>query len=198
MQKLTFFFSFLTKNRLIYDKTLNFDCDNLRRFYQDIMLSYRFLFAYDAKSQRQFLTILRGTSFYKSPFWRKLLYRPTIWQTLTLQFAESGASSSSSSSSSLINTTPQYWSEAVKDPEERLSEQDNYDASVDFPFLSSRLLHLQKYCARQNPTRWTEIFWDQRHKQQWLTLWAAIIIGSLSVLLSLLQVVLTGISIRYN
>lgn len=189
------------KSRLIHDNSLNFDCDNLRRFYQDIMLSYRFLFAYDAKSQRQFLTLLRGSIFSKSPFWRKLLYRPTVWQTLlsssswssSLQFAERR-----SGGSSLMETAPEYWSEAVKDPEERLSEQDNYDASVDFPFLSSRLLHLQKYCARQNPTRWTEIFWDQRHKQQWLTLWAAIIIGSLSVLLSLLQVVLTGISIRYN
>ena len=151
------------------------------------MLSYRFLFAYDSKSQRQFNTVLRNTPFHKYPFWKKLLYRPTIWQTLSWR---------SESASSLINTTPDYWSEAVKDPEERLSEQDNYDASVDFPFLSSRLLHLQRYCARQNPTRWTEIFWDQRHKQQWLTLWAAITIGSLSVLLSLLQVILTGFSIR--
>ena len=90
----------------------------------------------------------------------------------------------------------EYWPEAVIDFNGSLNELNNYDASGDFSFLGSRLLHVQKYCARQNPTRWTEIFWDQRHKQQWITLWAAITIGSASVILSLLQVIITGVGLK--
>lgn len=57
----------------------------------------------------------------------------------------------------------------------------------DFPLLGERLLQLQRYNDQQIPTRVKTMIRDKRDLAQWYTLWAVLLVGGLSVLLSIPQ-----------
>ena len=65
-----------------------------------------------------------------------------------------------------------------------------YRLDKDFPILHSRLAILAKQVDGAKPRGWKELWRDKRDSAQWVTFWAVIIIGSLGLLLALLQVII--------
>jgi len=68
----------------------------------------------------------------------------------------------------------------------------SYSASHDFPYLGQRLLELQRFSLGQKPSRLMELWQDRRNPPQWLTFWAVLILGGISIVFSILQ---TGLSL---
>ncbi|EKJ76982.1 hypothetical protein FPSE_02857 [Fusarium pseudograminearum CS3096] len=56
-----------------------------------------------------------------------------------------------------------------------------------FPLLGERLLQIQNYNKEQHPTSTRAMIRDKRNPAQWYILWAVLLIGSLSLILSILQ-----------
>ena len=88
---------------------------------------------------------------------------------------------------SLKSLGPSLWPETCLSFEGELQEQDVYDTNLDFRFLGARLLELQAYNLRQEPSRIRDLWRDRRNTLQWYTFWAVIFVGGLTVLLALLQ-----------
>ncbi|KAL7784959.1 hypothetical protein V8C37DRAFT_394843 [Trichoderma ceciliae] len=151
----------------------------LRLQFQEILLSLRVLFAYDSKSRNLFFK-----SYYARfdvgdedrDFWKRLLAKKKSKDLATL---------------------PTYcWPPPVKNNEGALLDQAVFDRSCDFVILGDRLDHLQRYCMRHNPQKLCDMWYDRRNRQQWVTFWAAIIIGATSLLLSAAQVVLSALQLK--
>lgn len=83
------------------------------------------------------------------------------------------------------------WLDSCLDSNEKLLEQDVYSSDVHFPLLGDRLLSLQEFNLRQSPSRIRDLWRDRRNPLQWYTLWAVLIIGGLSLLLQIVQVLLS-------
>jgi hypothetical protein len=69
-----------------------------------------------------------------------------------------------------------------------LRERGVYDAQTNFPHLGSRLMDLQDYSSSQRPRNLIEVWNDEREPEKLLTFKAVIIVGGVSILLSLIQV----------
>ncbi|KAB5571986.1 hypothetical protein GE09DRAFT_1268365 [Coniochaeta sp. 2T2.1] len=76
--------------------------------------------------------------------------------------------------------------------DDELLEWDTYSASDDFPTFGPRLLALQRYNMRRQPSKMTDFWRDRRNPLQWYTFWAVVLVGGAGVVLALLQLV-TGI-----
>ena len=79
------------------------------------------------------------------------------------------------------------WPDSCRDFEGYLLEQEVYSASTDFPVLGSRLLALQAFNLRQQPSRMRDLWRDRRNPLQWYTFWAVLVIGGLTIIITLLQ-----------
>lgn len=75
---------------------------------------------------------------------------------------------------------------------DELIESDTYSASDDFPTFGARLLALQHYNMRRQPSKMTDLWRDRRNPLQWYTFWAVIWVGMAGITLGLLQL-LTGV-----
>lgn len=144
---------------------------------QEVLLSYRLLFGYNSKSRELFhrkfnANALQGED---NPFLKQLI-GPRKSKSIAVMPAD-------------------YWPETVRDEGDTLIEQDVYNTSAEFVMFGSRLLDLQERCARRNPSRIEDMWRDRRDRQSWITFWAVLIIGSISLLLSLLQVILATIQV---
>ncbi|KAJ6780995.1 hypothetical protein PWT90_09036 [Aphanocladium album] len=58
------------------------------------------------------------------------------------------------------------WPEAVVDESGRLLEQDVYSTSLEFPLLGARLLKIQEFDVRQQPSRVRDLWRDRRNPLQ--------------------------------
>jgi hypothetical protein len=67
----------------------------------------------------------------------------------------------------------------------------------DFPLLGERLLEIQKYNEQQRPAKTRTMIRDKRQPAQWYTLWAVLLIGSLGLILSFLQLAATVVQVVY-
>jgi len=66
-----------------------------------------------------------------------------------------------------------------------------YSAELDFPILGSRLLRIQAFNLRQQPRRIRDLWRDRRNPLQWYTFWAVLIIGGATILLGVLQLLVS-------
>ena len=66
-----------------------------------------------------------------------------------------------------------------------------YSARADFPFFADRLLSLQDFAVTQCPSDWRTVWRDRRDVARFWTLWAVMVFGSASIVIGILQVVLT-------
>lgn len=85
------------------------------------------------------------------------------------------------------------WPEACVDSETgngTLLEQAVYTTGTDFPVLGSRLLAVVQFSERQSPSKIRDLWLDRRSPIQWYTFWVVTIIGGISLLLSLGQLLL--------
>ncbi|KAH0556662.1 hypothetical protein GP486_005534 [Trichoglossum hirsutum] len=85
---------------------------------------------------------------------------------------------------------------SVLDLNDQLQESDTYSARDDFTFFGPRLLTLQRYNMRQQPSKMKDLWRDRRNPLQWYTFWAVLWIGGATLVLGLLQL-LVGIAQTY-
>ncbi|KAK4197327.1 hypothetical protein QBC40DRAFT_351070 [Triangularia verruculosa] len=85
---------------------------------------------------------------------------------------------------------------SVRDVSEQLQEEASYLARDDFPVFGPRLLTLQRYNLRQQPSKIRDLWRDKRNPLQWYTFWAVFWVGGASILLSILQL-LVGVAQLY-
>lgn len=71
-----------------------------------------------------------------------------------------------------------------------LIEREQYDLVGDFPHLRSRLVRLNSYATAKKPHSVRQLWKDKRDSTAWLAFWSVIIIGSIGILLGLIQTVL--------
>ncbi|KAI1359610.1 hypothetical protein F5Y08DRAFT_332211 [Xylaria arbuscula] len=81
------------------------------------------------------------------------------------------------------------WPISCRDYDNNLQEADSYSSQDDFPILGSRLIAIQEFNLRQQPSKLRDLWRDRRSPLQWYTFWAVLIVGGLSILLAILQLV---------
>jgi hypothetical protein len=77
------------------------------------------------------------------------------------------------------------------------NQRNSYSKLTEFPILAARLSVLQDYIQRQNPNSLRMIWRDKRNSYQWWTFWAVVVFGCMSIVLSLVQTVLSAIQVYY-
>lgn len=82
---------------------------------------------------------------------------------------------------------PMLWPVSCRTFEDVLQEQDTYSSQDDFPLLGQRLVKLQEFNLRQQPSRLRDLWRDRRNPLQWYTFWAVLVVGGLSLLLAMLS-----------
>jgi len=141
---------------------------------QEVLLSYRLILGQTPKSRRLFLRAF----FPLIP----LNERDGLLRKL-----------GSSRNSQVLKTLPScYWPKALIGGNGRLKEQDVYNTWTDFPLLGKRLLILQTWNTRQQPSTFREIWRDRRSPGAWLAFWAVLIFGGVSTILSALQLAIAA------
>jgi hypothetical protein len=78
------------------------------------------------------------------------------------------------------------------DLDDQLQESETDSAHDDFAVFGPRLLILQRYNMRQQPSKVKDLWRDRRNPLQWYTFWAVLWIGGAGIVLAVLQV-LVGI-----
>lgn len=90
------------------------------------------------------------------------------------------------------------WPDSRVDADGNLLEQDVYSTAIDFPMLAPRLLKLQQFDVRQQPSRMRDLWRDRRNPMQWYAFWAVLIIGGLTILISLLQLIVACLQLAWS
>ena len=68
----------------------------------------------------------------------------------------------------------------------------SYNVTTEFPILGDRLLLLQDYITRQQPSTVVALWKDRRDLLRFYTFWAVTIVGGTSLLFSLIQLLLSA------
>lgn len=148
---------------------------------QEILLSYRLLFAQSGASRkvarRALAALKRDNPSRFDPFLsvlceRKYKTRFLWWSKVDKDLADLPATA---------------WPVSCRDTEEHLQERDVYSAIEDLPRLGQRLLRVQKFNARWRPSRLTDFWRDRRNPHQWYTFWAVLIFGGAANVLAICQ-----------
>ncbi|OTA54151.1 hypothetical protein K449DRAFT_401205 [Hypoxylon sp. EC38] len=128
-------------------------------FLNEIILSYRLLFGQDRRSRSLFRTVEFARTFEQG-----------VQDPLLMSLC----------GKKRFNT-------ARYDVPWTIHQRNFYDAQEDFPLLGSRLLQLQEFSTRQDPSTLREFWADRRNPFNFWTFWAVLIIGAISILLSIVQ-----------
>ncbi|KAJ3577499.1 hypothetical protein NPX13_g3067 [Xylaria arbuscula] len=67
----------------------------------------------------------------------------------------------------------------------------------DFPILGPKLAYLSSEMARREPRSLWQLWKDQRNTLQWWTFWLVVIFGLISVILTVVQTVLSGLQLHW-
>ncbi|KAK1706801.1 hypothetical protein BDP67DRAFT_163708 [Colletotrichum lupini] len=86
---------------------------------------------------------------------------------------------------------------SVVDINSELMESDTYSAQDDFPTFGPRLLALQRYNMRRQPSKVTDLWRDRRNPLQWYTFWVVSLVGGASILLAILQFIVGLVQMAY-
>lgn len=152
---------------------------------QEILLSYRLIFGQSRLARSLFRNeeqkVLKSEGLVTDPllsllcgkkFGRDIKRQPTqIWPETCLSSPSAGAS---------------------------LLEQSVYGCDEDFPIFRERLMALERFAQRQDPRTVWSMWQDRRNPVQWLAFWAVLIIGGATILLGLLQLVVTILQLFVN
>jgi hypothetical protein len=79
------------------------------------------------------------------------------------------------------------WPVSCRGVEGSLQEDSSYSSQDDFPLFGQRLVKLQEFTRRQQPSELWDLWRDKRNPLQWYTFWAVLIVGGISILLGFLQ-----------
>jgi len=79
------------------------------------------------------------------------------------------------------------WPVTCRSFEGELQEESAYSSQDDFPLFGQRLMKLQEFSLRQQPSRLRDLWRDRRNPLQWYTFWAVLIFGGVSIIIALLQ-----------
>ncbi|KAI1408048.1 hypothetical protein F5Y13DRAFT_115086 [Hypoxylon sp. FL1857] len=79
------------------------------------------------------------------------------------------------------------WPVTCRTFEGDLQEENSYSSQDDFPLFGQRLVKLQEFTLRQQPSKLGDLWRDKRNPLQWYTFWAVLIVGGASILIGLLQ-----------
>ena len=71
-----------------------------------------------------------------------------------------------------------------------------YYAEREFPILGERIKLLAKELKAVKPRSWKELLRDRRDTLQYWTFWLVAIFGTMSIILTFIQVVLAGLALR--
>lgn len=136
---------------------------------QEILLSYRVILGQTRKSRKMFLKLL--------------------FPMISVAQRDGLLKKLGGSRKSLITKIlpPCCWPKALIGENNDLIEQDVYNTWTDFPILGRRLLALQRWNTRQQPSTLRDMWRDRRNPGTWLTFWAVLIFGGISIMLSALQ-----------
>ncbi|KAF2722642.1 hypothetical protein K431DRAFT_266215 [Polychaeton citri CBS 116435] len=89
-----------------------------------------------------------------------------------------------------------FWPISCRDFDMRLQEAESYSSQDDFPIFGSRLAVLQEFNLKQQPSKLRDLWRDRRNPLQWYTFWAVLIIGGISNIIAILQLVVAIIQIK--
>ncbi|KAI1737182.1 hypothetical protein F4680DRAFT_468382 [Xylaria scruposa] len=142
------------------------------QLHREVLMSYRLLFGQTLKSRRQAKAVLqkqkRDQPRQYDAFLEALCTRP--------------------SRDKMVRTIPQeIWPATCHNFDGLLQEESTYSSQDDFPLFGQRLVKLQTFSRRQQPSKLTDLWRDRRDTLQWYTFWAVLVVGGLSILLSVLQ-----------
>jgi hypothetical protein len=150
---------------------------------REVLLSYRLIFGQDKKSCKLFARILKEDRKGKN-----LLQDPLL-ETLCTK---------AHNSPSMRRLSPSIWPKSCISLENELRKQEEYDVQGDFPILGQRLLAVQNFNLRQRPRTFWAFWKDTRDRPGWFTAWLALIIGGITFLLGLLQLLLAIASLAHD
>lgn len=71
-----------------------------------------------------------------------------------------------------------------------------YVLDNDFPYFAERLAALQSFSEHQLPQDWRVLWRDRRDVAKFWTFWAVLLFGVPSIVLSVIQAILTGFQLR--
>ena len=83
-----------------------------------------------------------------------------------------------------------FWPLTCRDFDDNLQEAGSYSPQDDFPLLGNRLMALQKFSLRQQPSRLRDLWRDRRNPLQWYTFWAVLLFGGISNIVAILQLLI--------
>ncbi|KAF5000629.1 hypothetical protein FDECE_11166 [Fusarium decemcellulare] len=159
--------------------------DNVRRYTtleQEILLSYRLLFAQSSASRK----LIRGEL---AQLRRDGQLVDDLLSMLCERKCRTGMLWWSKMDKDFSELSPDLWPISCRNSEQHLQERDVYNAVDDFPRLGWRLLRVQKFNLRQQPSKLTDLWRDRRNPLQWYTFWAVLIIGGMANIIGLFQLV---------
>jgi hypothetical protein len=79
-----------------------------------------------------------------------------------------------------------------------LSLKNVYILETDFPYFAYRLLILKSFVQHQLPQDWRILWRDRREVAKFWTIWAVVIIGLPTIVLAIIQTILTGFQLRHD
>lgn len=88
-----------------------------------------------------------------------------------------------------------FWPVSCRGFDNKLQEVDSYGSRDDFPMLGPRLVAIQEFNLRQQPSKLRDLWRDRRNPLQWYTFWAVLVVGGLSIILTTLQLIVAIIQV---
>ncbi|KAH8601747.1 hypothetical protein B0O99DRAFT_501053 [Bisporella sp. PMI_857] len=135
-------------------------------FFAEALCSYRLLFGQHDRAIKEFEKM-------RSPFAKQDMVDPLLQELCGVAAART----------------------AIYDQIDAPSIKSLYSARADFPFLGGRLRKLHEYVDSQNPSDLKTLWFDRRDVLRFYTFWAIFVIGGISIVLSIVQIILTGFQI---
>ncbi len=148
------------------------------QLHQEVIMSYRLLFGQKRGSRR-----LAGRVLKRQKDEKAVEYDTLLDVVCTQAYKRGGP---------VGRLPPDLWPVTCLSFDCTLQENTSYSSIDDFPLFGHRLAKLQDFTLRQHPSKLTDLWRDRRNPLQWYTFWAVLIVGGVSMLLSLVQV---GVSI---
>ena len=178
------------RHRLVADHYGQDAADIIRLIHQEILLSYRLIFGSTsqarARIRRDYLSKQKRLQWRGNEEFLKKLIGPPRHRALLSSLAEF---LHLREKQPVVSLPEEYWPQAVI-MNGKLTEDQTYSASAKFAVFGPRLLRLQEHCSHQISSNVWDMWRDRRDRQSWITFWAVIIFGSISILLSFIQVIL--------
>jgi len=156
--------------------------------YREVLLSYRLLFGQSSHSRALSLKLLdqlEKSSGDIDPFLATICSTPITRFRFLRRFTKSKIPTELLPTSNL-------------DLDNFLLESDTYSSRDDFPYFGPRLLAVQQFNLRQQPSRVRDLWRDRRNPLQWYTFWAVLWVGGITVVLSILQLVAAAVQVYYS